>query len=155
MAVWYDDNGGGNMNKVTIHDDHIKHLEFIQNAINRMSKNSFQIKGWMLMIMSALLALYANTGKNTYIIMLVIPVILFWSLDAYYLQQERKFRGLYNDVVATTSFEKNTIECFDMSIERYHSEEYSYFRVFFSKTLIGLYGTTVFCLFLMAMCNIK
>lgn len=31
----------------------IKHLEFIQNIINRMNLNSFQIKEWMIMIVSA------------------------------------------------------------------------------------------------------
>ena len=33
--------------------ERIQHLEFIQNIINRMNSNSFQIKEWMIMIVSA------------------------------------------------------------------------------------------------------
>ena len=38
----------------------IKHLEFIQSTITRMNQNSFQIKGWMITLVSALLAHYAR-----------------------------------------------------------------------------------------------
>ena len=38
-------------------EEKLKHLEFIQNAINRMNANSFQIKGWMITITAALLAI--------------------------------------------------------------------------------------------------
>ena len=77
----------------------IQHLEFIQNNINRMNSNSFQIKEWMITIVSALLALYVSSGNENYIFLAIIPTALFWFLDAYYLLQERKFRCLYNDVL--------------------------------------------------------
>ena len=76
----------------------IQHLEFIQNIINRMNSNSFQIKEWMITIVSALLAFYASSGNEIYIFVAVAPTLLFWYLDAYYLQQERGFRKLYNDI---------------------------------------------------------
>ncbi len=37
-----------------------KHLKFIQNAINRMTGNSFLIKGWTVLLASALFAFYAR-----------------------------------------------------------------------------------------------
>ena len=46
-------------------EDKLKHLEFIQNVITRMNTNSFQIKGWTVTIVSAVLAIYAST-KNYY-----------------------------------------------------------------------------------------
>ena len=49
-------------------ENKIKHLEFIQTVITRMNQNSFQIKGWMITIVSALLALYASSGKQIYIL---------------------------------------------------------------------------------------
>ena len=64
----------------------IKHLEFIQSIINRMNSNSFQIKGWMITIVSALIALYASGGNVTYIFVAIVPTLLFLYLDAYYLQ---------------------------------------------------------------------
>ena len=35
----------------------LKHLEFIQNAINRMASNSFIIKGWCITLIVGLFAL--------------------------------------------------------------------------------------------------
>ena len=67
-----------------------KHLEFIQGAINRMSSNSFQMKVWAILIVSALLTIDANTDVQNSFILIATPItILFWMLDAYYLQQER------------------------------------------------------------------
>ena len=79
-------------------ENKIKHLEFIQSTITRMNQNSFQIKGWMITLVSALLALYASSERVVYILIAIVPAVVFWFLDAYYLQQERRFRGVYNDV---------------------------------------------------------
>lgn len=133
-------------------EEKIKHLEFVQNTIARMSTNSFQIKGWMITIVTALLALFASSSKELYVFVAIVPTIVFWCLDSYYLQQERKFRGLY-DEIATLS-----ITNFDMSIEKYHydkkdemSIKYCYWEVFFSKTLLSFYGIIVLGLLVGAM----
>ena len=93
----------------------MKHLEFIQATITRMNQNSFQIKGWMITIVSALLALYANSENVVYVLVAIVPAIIFWFLDAYYLQQERKFRGVYNDVAGLTS-EDSRVEIRDVEM---------------------------------------
>lgn len=125
-------------------DNKIKHLEFIQSTITRMNQNSFQIKGWMITIVSALLALYARSEKKLYIFIAIVPAIVFWFLDAYYLQQERRFRGVYNDV-ADLSTENNRVNVreFEMPIQKYKGGKYSYFRVLFSKTIFPLYGIVI------------
>ena len=82
--------------------EEIKHLEFIQGVITRMNSNSFQMKGWMVAIVSALLAIYADKQNPTYALVAILPTLIFWGLDTYYLWQERKFRGLYNDVAGIT-----------------------------------------------------
>ncbi len=115
----------------------MKHLEFIQVIITRMNTNSFQIKGWTITIVSALLALYANSSNVAYIFIGIAPTILFWFLDAYYLQQERKFRGLYDDVVTNA----NSIPEFEMSIQNYSGDDYKFCCVFFSKTIAFIYGS--------------
>ena len=115
----------------------MKHLEFIQSIITRMNTNSFQIKGWAITIVSALLALYANSTNGAYIFIGIAPTILFWFLDAYYLQQERKFRGLYKDVVSGT----NSIPEFEMPIQNYSGGNYNFCCVFWSKTISFLYGS--------------
>lgn len=126
--------------------DQIKHLEFIQGVITRMNANSFQLKGWSIAIVSALLALYANSNNVIYIFVAIIPTLLFCGLDAYYLQQERKFRGVYNNVSGL----KNDVEIkpFEMPIQKFQGGQYCFFRVLFSKTIAWLYGTICILLLL-------
>lgn len=116
-------------------EDKIKHLEFIQGVINRMNSNSFQIKGWMITIVSALLALYASSSNVVYIFVGIVPTIMFWLLDTFYLQQERKFRGLYSDMIN----QKNDSAVFVMSVDGYKYGRYKYCQCFWSKTIVLLY----------------
>lgn len=119
----------------------IKHLEFIQSTITRMNQNSFQIKGWMITLVSALLALYASSEKVVYILIAIVPTIVFWFLDAYYLQQERRFRGVYNDVAGLSPDDSRiNVREFEMPIQKYQCGKYCYFNVLFSKTIFPLYG---------------
>ncbi len=116
----------------------IKHLEFIQAVITRMNTNSFQIKGWTITIVAALLAVFASTKKDLFILVSLLPVIAFWFLDSYYLLQERKFRGLYNDIAGVTKGPKDIKE-FEMRPDLYVGGKYSYFDVFKSPTILRLY----------------
>ena len=120
-----------------MNEEKIKHLEFIQGVINRMNSNSFQIKGWMVTIVAALLALYASSSNVAYIFVGIVPTLVFWFLDAYYLQVERKFRGLYEDVINS---EKN-IQFFSMDITNYKDCRYNFCCCLFSKTMVLLYLT--------------
>lgn len=118
-------------------DEQIKHLEFIQDVVTRMNSNSFQLKGWCITILSALCAIYSTERNVGFIAVSFMPTILFWCLDAYYLQQERRFRGLYRDVAKGNE----EISVFSMPIHRYKGGEYSFWASFRSKTILGLYGT--------------
>ena len=129
--------------------DKIKHLEFIQSVLTRMNTNSIQLKGWMITLVSALLALYANSKNENYIYIAIIPVIIFWFLDTYYLQQERKFRGIYNDVAELTEEDKKQdVRLFEMPLQKYKKGKYRYCRVFWSSTIAPLYGTILLLLFI-------
>ena len=122
----------------------IKHLEFIQSTITRMNQNSFQIKGWMITLVSALLALYASSEKVVYILIAIVPAVVFWFLDAYYLQQERRFRGVYNDVAGLSPDDSGiTVREFEMPIQKYQCGKYCYFNVLFSRTIFPLYGIVI------------
>jgi hypothetical protein len=76
----------------------IKHLEFIQSVIARMASNSFFLKAWSVTLLAGLSALAAKDAKTGYILIAFIALVTFWALDAYYLGQERAFRGLYDQV---------------------------------------------------------
>lgn len=118
-------------------EEKIKHLEMIQGVITRMNSNSFQIKGWYITILSALCAIYASNPNPAFVAIGILPTVLFWAMDAYYLQQERKFRGLYQDVVKGES----NLMSFNMSIEKYTGARYAFCSSFWSKTIVGLYGS--------------
>lgn len=132
-----------------------KHLEFIQSNISRMNQNSFQMKGWAITILSALLAIFAATIDNTtgsgnvgFIFVAIAPTLIFWLLDSYYLQQERKFRGIYKDVALLTE-EPIRIEVreFEMPLDKYKGSKYSFFCVMWSKTEWPLYFILIIGLF--------
>ena len=75
----------------------LKHLEMIQAVISRMANNSFLIKGWCLTLVSGLLALAGGNGGNTKLVFVTyLPVLMFWYLDGFFLQQERLFRKIYD-----------------------------------------------------------
>ena len=130
----------------------VKHLEMIQSIITRMNQNSFMLKGWMITIVSALLAIYADKGNIAYLLVAIFPILVFWFLDAYYLQQERKFRGIYNDIV-----EEKDIPAFKMPSGEYNKKKdckYSYCDVFWSKTIAGLYCTILVAIVIALICII-
>lgn len=116
----------------------VKHLEFIQAVITRMNTNSFQLKEWAVAIVSALLAIFASTKDPVFILVSIMPVVVFWFLDAYYLTQERKFRGLYSDV-AGISDDPKTLKQFEMRPDLYVGGRYSYINVLRSITILPLY----------------
>ena len=128
----------------------LKHLEFIQNVITRMNTNSFQIKGWTVTIVSAILVIYASTNNCYFVLCGIFPALIFWFLDTYYLTQERKFRGLYNDV-AEVSENPKQIKLFAMRPDLYTKGKYSYWNVFWSSTIQRLYLSIIIvlcCLFI-------
>lgn len=76
-----------------------KYLDHIQAVITRHNSNSFMIKGWTITICTAILAL-AGTWKEPIIALIaLVPVIVFWLLDSFYLANERCFISLYNAAI--------------------------------------------------------
>jgi len=76
----------------------IKHLEMIQGVINRLASNSFAMKGWSVTIVSALIAIAVDKSDGRFAFAALIPSIIFWFLDGYFLWQERLFRGLFDAI---------------------------------------------------------
>lgn len=117
-------------------DEKIKHLEFAQAVITRMAANSFWLKGWAVTLVSAILALAAKDGNARMLPVAVLPIVVFWFLDAYFLRQERLYRKLYD------SIRLKSPEGVDFSLDaaRFAPEVSSYAGVMFSITLRWFYG---------------
>ena len=84
----------------------VKEMEFIQSVITRMASNSFLLKGWLIGILSFIMAfskeaVFANSPQ--YAAVLAMPVVIFWYLDAFFLYTEQQYRELYKEV-ATSRF---------------------------------------------------
>ena len=76
----------------------LKHLEFIQGVVNRLASASFRMKGWSVVLVSALLVLSARVPSYELGFVALVPVLVFWGLDGYFLSRERLYRDLYDTV---------------------------------------------------------
>lgn len=125
----------------------LQYRDFIQNTITRMNGNSFNIKKWMVTIIAGFIGFYASS-KNLLFIVTPIPIVLiFGFLDAYYLQLERKFRGLYNDTCGLNKEkDKTTINTYDMNISRYRGGNFSFWSAIISPSILPLYICLILCL---------
>ena len=76
-----------------------EHLSLLQGVINRMAGNSSSCKTWCISIVAAILLLVARTDTTAYALLALIPALLFFYLDAYYLTHEKAFRDAYDAFV--------------------------------------------------------
>ena len=117
--------------------DKQKHLEMIQGVINRLSRNSFLLKGWSVTLFSALLALSFHNCNTNLVYFACIPTTILWSLDAFFLWQEQLFRKLY-DLVRVVPDDKID---FSMDTDKItDADRPKWFKVIRSKTLIPFHG---------------
>jgi len=80
-------------------EDRLKYLDFLQSTISRMASNSFLVKGWSVALGTAVLGFSVKESSWALALIAAIPVASFWTLDAYYLGLERRFRQLWEDAV--------------------------------------------------------
>jgi hypothetical protein len=120
-------------------ENKLKHLDFLQLVITRMSVNSFLIKGWAVTLVAALFAFAAKETNIKLAIISFISTFTFWLLDGYYLSQERRYRCLYNDVRVKDEAEID----FNMDASGYNDIKNSWFKCIFSETLNYFYGALV------------
>jgi hypothetical protein len=71
-------------------------LQIYQGIVGRMASNSAQSKTWSITIVAALLVLLADRGNVEFAAVAIVPIMLFFFLDSYYLHLERCFIGSYN-----------------------------------------------------------
>lgn len=115
----------------------LKHLEMIQCVINRLAGNSFLLKGWTVTLTSALFALAAKDSNSFFVYLAYFPCVTFWSLDGYFLHQERLYRKLYQSV---SNKQRSEID-FSMNATRFENEVESWRSTCFSVTLRIFHGT--------------
>ena len=118
----------------------IRHLEMIQAIIDRMARNSFMLKEWTVLAVSALFVLAVGvSGCPLNCLIALFPTTAFWLLDGYYLWQERLFRKLYDKVRV---LDEEDVD-FSMNTSSVVPEVDRWLSVTFSKTLVGFYGAVL------------
>lgn len=81
-------------------DDDRQYLQMMQDNISRITSNSSNCKTWMITLVAGFCAIGCSIEKlNGWIIIAVVPVIVFWYLDTFYLQLERKMRNRELDFI--------------------------------------------------------
>ncbi len=117
-----------------------KHLELIQGVINRLSTNSFILKGWSVVLVSAFFALSAQDGRPVFVFLACIPAIVLWVLDGFFIWQEQLYRKLYDHVRVL----KDEDVDFSMNTTPFKSGNAStWLSATLSKTLIQLHGVLI------------
>lgn len=119
-------------------DLYVKHLELLQHAIERMSQNSFALKGWAMSLVVAICALSAAGSEHKFAVIAFVPLVVFWFLDAYFLQVERKYRALYNRVRCHEVLADLSMDIYGIKGPKTH-----YLCCLFSKTEIAFYGAII------------
>jgi hypothetical protein len=132
------------MDKEILH----KEIDLIQSIVTRMANNSFLLKGWMITIIVAVLALTKDTlvtNDISYLsIILLLPLLVFWYLDAFFLHKEKCYRELYKWVITKRPNSEEFLYSLDYS--RFESDVDEIGKVMFSKTLCVFYGFTALIL---------
>jgi hypothetical protein len=117
---------------VDLNEDQRKYLEMIQSGIARFSTNSFVLKGWTVALVTTVLGFAAQDAARAAVLALV-PTVLFWVLDGYFLAQERAFRELFEQA------RKGQSETYAFPITG--SELYEWWRAVRSVTVLLFHGT--------------
>jgi len=86
------------------------YMTILQDIITRMATNSANTKTWCIALVSAIIVIVADKGQPSYVMISLLPMCLFFLLDAYYLSLERQFRDRYNDFIAKLHAGKAKVE---------------------------------------------
>ena len=131
----------------------INHLNMIQQVISRMGNNSFSLKGWTVGIMIAIFA-FAGNNLHKAAVVTIIPILVFWFLDTYYLRKERHFRLLYDDTRVKEEkeidFNMNINDCI---VNIKDIKKYGFINIMFSKTVWPFYVVCIITTLIIYFCK--
>jgi len=129
----------GNISNDILH----KEIDLIQACIARMAHNSFLIKGWAISIVAIVLVLADKAGTPAiWSSILLIPLISFWYLDAFFLRTERMYRKMYVWVLEKRK-NGNDEMLYDLNPKRFKEQVDSRLKVMWSDTLSWFYGIPI------------
>ena len=123
----------------------IKHLELIQAVVSRLGGNGFLMKGWALTISGAFAGFAVNNHDGWLAVTGLVPTLVFWGLDAYFLRAERLFRKLYDQVCGADDidpfFLSATSSAFVNRLTPAEQKSLTWHRTLYRPSLLWFYVT--------------
>lgn len=127
-----------------------KELDLIQTIITRMAANSFEVKKWLIGILTAIVVFKQEEllgGNGGLMWVLLVPIAAFWYLDAFFISTEKLYREMYKWVITNRSstdkylYDLNTLEREnpDGTTTNLVQTQNNVWHVAFSKTLWPFY----------------
>jgi len=99
------------MKKITLESPSVhSYLTIIQSVISRMATNSSSCKTWCITLVSAIVVIITKNDDPNYVWIAIVPILLFFLLDSYYLSLERQFRDVYNNFIRKLHLGEATVE---------------------------------------------
>ena len=118
-----------------------KEIDLIQACVTRMAQNSFTVKGLALTCVSIVNAIIV--GKCWFIkLVLLLPILVFWWLDAYYLHREKLYRRLYEWVVEQRLKGSDEL-LMDLNANRFKHEVVGFTTFMFRSPNLAFYGIII------------
>lgn len=114
----------------------LKHLDMLQAIISRMAQNSFLLKGWSVILATAILGIAVKDGQANLIWVALPAILAFWLLDGYFLYMERRFRQRFDQVR-----KKQKAEEIDFSMQPEGAPSKNWVDATLSRTLIIFHCT--------------
>ncbi len=86
------------------------YLTILQGVISRTASNSASSKTWCIALVSAIVVTTADKAEAEYVWVSMVPIVLFFLLDSYYLGLERTFRKRFNAFIKKLHEGQATVE---------------------------------------------
>lgn len=144
-----------------------KEVDLIQSCINRMSQNSFMVKGWMIGLVTLILTFRPKELDQIVICVINFALIIcLWYLDAFFLKAETLYRWKYNWVIANRLETDKYIYDLDphnsntwlvSSNNKTHLstlKEPAVIKIMITKSLVPIYGVLIISLLIILAVNI-
>ena len=124
----------------------IEHIKIIQGVIERLGRNSFAMKAGALTAFAGLVTV--SIAINHWLVSLVgiVPIVLLWSLDAFWIRYERLYRLLYDEVRVGEAPNFGSEQYMSMDTAHLDSQTGGIMRVMFNRTLPLFYAPLVIVL---------
>ena len=131
----------------------IEHIKIIQGVIERLGRNSFAMKTGALTAFAGLVAVSVAIDHWLVSLLGIIPIVLLWGLDAFWIKYERLYRLLYDEVRVGEAPNIGSEKYMSMDTSHLSTQIDGIIQIMFNRTLPCYYGPLVIVLIAITIFN--